>query len=136
MTVEEMEVLIATQMRQQGFRKKKLTWYKNQEDVTIVFNIQKSQYSNDIWYYNYGIGINDFYPKQITDIQKCDICYRFEQALNHQIITADDLVRILQIWVDQYGSLEKLISQAHKGKLPAMTTKKCSEYLLNRYRNK
>lgn len=46
MTVEEMGVLIATQMRQQGFRKKKLTWYKNQEDVTIVFNIQKSQYSN------------------------------------------------------------------------------------------
>ena len=133
MTAEEMGVLTATQMRQQGFHKKKLTWYKNLGDVTIVFNIQKSQYSNDIWHYYYGIGINDFYSKQIADIRKCDICYRFEQALNNRVLTADDLVQTLQICIDQYGSIEKLISQAHKGKLPAMTTKKCKEYLLNRY---
>ena len=133
MNADEFGAALGPKLKQAGFRKKDLNWYRNLGEVTVVLNIQKSQFSPDIWYYNYGFGINCFYSEPITGIRECDITYRFDQSLNQQTLTPDDVARILQMWIDNYGSVEKLRSLAYRGKLPPATTERVKHFLLSGY---
>ena len=95
-------------LKDMGYKKNRLTWFGKLEELTIVFNIQKSQYADDIWYYQYGIGIHDLAGDRISSISKCDILCRFDQTINGKKLQTEDLRWILERWSEKYGSLERL----------------------------
>ena len=64
MVAEDYALDLIEKLKERGFKKSKLTWIKSNEELTVIFNIQKSQYSNDNWYYNLGIGINVLHEKK------------------------------------------------------------------------
>ena len=118
-------------LKELGYRKNRLTWFRHLEELTIVFNIQKSQYADDTWYYQYGIGIHDLAENTINSISKCDILCRFDQTINGKTLQAEDLKWILERWTKKYGSLERLRAAAGEGTLPQITTVRAKEYLFS-----
>jgi hypothetical protein len=42
-------------LKQNGFRKERSTWRKDQGESIAVFNVQKSQWDRDIFYINIGL---------------------------------------------------------------------------------
>ena len=130
MNADEIGQKLVPILKEQGFKKRKLTWYRHFDKITVVFNIQKSQYSSDTWFYNYGIGINYLFDKEINSIQQCDIIFRFDQVLDGKRLQAEDLNKILLYWIEKYGAVNKLKTLAREGKLPRMTTIRAKEYLL------
>lgn len=118
-------------LKELGYRKNRLTWFRHLEELTIVFNIQKSQYADDTWYYQYGIGIHDLAGNTINSISKCDILCRFDQTINGKTLQAEDLKWILERWLEKYGSLERLRAAAGEGTLPQITTVRAKEYLFS-----
>ena len=118
-------------LKEMGYRKNRLTWFRKLEELTIVFNIQKSQYADDTWYYLYGIGIHDLAGDRISSISKCDILCRFDQAINGKMLKAEDLKWILERWTEKYGSVERIQTAAEEGTLPQITTVRAKEYLFS-----
>ncbi len=118
-------------LKEMGYRKNRLTWFRKLKELTIVFNIQKSQYADDTWYYQYGVGIHDLAGEKISSISKCDILCRFDQAINGKTLKAEDLKWILERWTGKYGSVERLLAAAREGTLPQITTVRAKEYLFS-----
>ena len=114
-------------LKKRGYKKYRTTWVKMNGEITIVFNIQKSQYSGDIWYYNYGIGFKRFYGKPITSISRCDIIYRLGKNGNE--ISASTAVAVLDTWEKYYGSLDKLRVQAIEDKIPPFISGRARTFL-------
>ena len=131
MNAEAIGEQMAPILKEMGYRKNRLTWFRKREELTIVFNIQKSQYADDTWYYQYGIGIHDLAGDKISSISKCDILCRFDQAINGKTLQAEDLRWILEKWSEKYGSLERLRTAAREGTLPQTTTVRAREYLFS-----
>ena len=131
MKAEAIGEQMAPILKNLGYRKNRLTWFRKLEELTIVFNIQKSQYADDIWYYQYGIGIHDLAGDKISSISKCDILCRFDQTINGKTLQAEDLRWILERWSEKYGSLERLRAAAGGGTLPQITTVRAKEYLFS-----
>ena len=129
MTAEKKGVLLAPKFKEIGFRKKALTWYRKDEIITILFQIQKSQFSSDVWYYNLGVGINCFYQHDISSISRCDITFRFDQQLNNSVLSDSNIFRIVELWISKYGTIEKLRRSALVGNLPVQTTKRAISFL-------
>lgn len=117
-------------LKEMGYRKRRLTWFRQLNETTIVFNIQKSQYSCDTWYYQFGIGINSLAGEKINSISQCDIICRFDQSVSGKLLQADDLKWILLRWSEKYGSIDQLRSTAREGTLPQITTIRAKKYLL------
>ena len=118
-------------LKKMGYKKNRLTWFRKLEELTIVFNIQKSQYADDIWYYQYGIGIHDLAGDRISSISKCDILCRFDQTINGKKLQTEDLRWILERWSEKYGSLERLRAAAREGTMPQITSVRAREYLFS-----
>ena len=131
MNAEAIGEQMATILKEMGYRKNRLTWFRKLEELTIVFNIQKSQYADDTWYYQYGIGIHDLAGDKINSISKCDILCRFDRIINGKTLKAEDLKWILERWTEKYGSLERLRAAAGGGTLPQITTVRAKEYLFS-----
>ena len=131
MNAETIGEQMAPILKEQGYRKNRLTWFRQLEELTIVFNIQKSQYAEDTWYYQYGIGIHDLAGDKINSISECDILCRFDQIINGKTLKAEDLKWILERWTEKYGSLERLRAAAGGGTLPQITTVRAKEYLFS-----
>lgn len=129
MSVEMFAESCANEFKRLGYHRRKLTWFKLSDEVTIVFSIQKSQYSPEIWFYNYGIGINQLHESSIKSISRCDLVYRFDQYFNGVLLSAHDVLSILEMWSKKYGSIEKLKTLAKSGRLPQATTLKAIEFL-------
>ena len=121
---------LSAALKARGYRKQKLTWYRRFEDTTVVFAVQKSQFSADVWYYHYGVGINAFYDTEIRSLSRCDVVYRLNQTLNGVRVTPEHLLRVLALWETDYGKdLHPLRRKAIEGKLPKMTTQRVLRYL-------
>lgn len=116
-------------LKKKGYKKNRYNWYKSIDGLTIVFSIQHSQYGKDLWYYNFGIGINELEGKQITSISKCQIVERLDAKINDKILSAENLIQAITRWEEKYGDLKKLRIKAVENKLPAMTTKQAITYL-------
>ena len=127
-TAEQYAETIITSLKKREFYKSKLSWYKKQDGVTILLNIQKSQYGADVWYYNFGIGINALH-KRITSINNCDMVYRIEQRIQGKWVDQEALIRILDRWLDKYGTIEKMHKHALAGTLPASIDRVALVYL-------
>ena len=131
MNAELIEEQMAPILKEMGYRKNRMTWFRKLEELTFVFNIQKSQYAEDTWYYQYGIGIHDLAGDRISSISKCDILCRFDQTINGKTLQAEDLKWILERWTEKYGSLERLRAAAGEGTLPQISTVRAKEYLFS-----
>ena len=116
-------------LKNNGYKKKNTNWYKTNDALTIVFNIQKSQYSNELWYYNFGIGINALEEKPITTITKCHIVDRIDMKINGKEITSDILLQAIFKWENKYGDLKELHIKAIENKLPKTSTRQAITYL-------
>ncbi len=116
-------------LKDRGFKKAKLTWYRSDNDITILLNIQKSQYSKEIWYYNLGFGINQLHEKAIHSIYACDIIYRLDQRVNGKWVSGERLIAIFDKWIEKYGSLEELRTHAIEGTLPGVIGKDTMTFL-------
>ena len=121
-------------LKKRGFKKYRTTWVKENGEITIVVNVQKSQYSSDIWYYNFGIGFKRFYDKPITSISKCDIIYRLNKNGNE--ISATTVAAVLDTWEKYFGSLEKLRIQAIEDKIPPLISSRARKFLTTMYDEK
>ena len=128
---------IAPELKKRGFNKRKLNWYRREKDVTICLYIQKSFWGKDVWYYNYGICINALHEKPVYTIDYFDVVERFDQKLNRRTISAcikedieeyfnrkdddqispEDVIYILDYWIEQFGSIDKLKIRSKKGDL-------------------
>lgn len=116
-------------LKEKGYKKNRYNWYKVINDVTIVFSIQHSQYGKDLWYYNFGIGINELENKPITSILRCQIAERLDAKINGKTLSADVLIQALTHWEEKFGDIKKLRIKAVENKLPPMTTKQAVTYL-------
>lgn len=120
---------IKSSLKQRGFHKKNLSWNKQTDDVTILFNIQKSIYGSDVWYYNFGICINSIHEKKVMSLSGCDMVYRIEQRIRGKWVTQDTLLKLLDIWIEKYGTVDKLHIHAISNTLPAPISKQALSYL-------
>ena len=112
-----------------GYKKSKLTWYKELAHLTLVFSIQKSQYGGDVWYYYFGIGLHALTPSPIRSIGKCQITYRIDQIERNKPVSCETLVHLVQKWEVMYGDLRKLRVCAIEGRLSGQCTPTARRYL-------
>ena len=116
-------------LKNHGYKKNRLTWSKSAEELTILFSIQKSQYGNDIWYYNFGIAINALLEKQTASISRCHITQRLDNTRNGKPWSADDLLNAIKIFENKYGSMHCLRTAAIENRLPLQSTRRAITYL-------
>jgi hypothetical protein len=112
-----------------GLRKTKLTWHKVKNDLTIVFSVQKSQYSSDTWYYSFGICLHEISDGKTQSIGNCQIKYRVDQIINGIQLTPEMITQLLERWDVLYGDMKKLRICAVEGKLPGQCTIRAMRYL-------
>ena len=132
MDIKELENELIVPLKKMGFRKKRLTWIKQEEQISIVFNIQRSQYSPDIWYYNYGVAVNKLH-NGVRGITQCDVLQRFDQYFRGKKLSSHDVITILEMWINKYGTIYKLHCSAIEGRLPEFVTSAARRYLTTVY---
>lgn len=116
-------------LKKQGYRKNRLTWYKEKENLTVVFSIEKSRYDTTCWYYWYGICLHPISSASTRSMGSCQIKYRVDSITNGTLISAESAAALLQRWESMYGDLHALRLCAIQGKLPAMSTLQAKTYL-------
>lgn len=129
MELDKIIEAVRVPLKNNGYKKKDMNWYKINDTLSVVFNIQRSQYDADLWYYNFGIGINDLEVKPITTITKCHITDRIDKAINGKEIPPDIILKAIYCWESKYGDLGKLRVMAIENKLPKASTRQAISYL-------
>ena len=129
MTAEKLAEEIRQPLKQNGYKKNRLTWYKSDGRVTVVFSVQKSQYGSDLWYYNFGVGLNELEGRTINTISKCCIIERLDMKANGITISSDVLVKAVFKFESEYGDMDKLRIRAMEGRLPRFAARQAVSYL-------
>ncbi|MBQ9482996.1 MAG: DUF4304 domain-containing protein [Ruminiclostridium sp.] len=127
--IEEITVQLAPLLKEKGYKKNRLNWYKQSDGFTTVFTIQRSQFGSDLWYYCFGIGLNDLETGNITTISKCCITEKIENTIKGKEVTADILQSAINRWEERFGDMNALRKAAVEGKLPKTATRKAYSYL-------
>ena len=122
--LDELLCQLTPKLKKLGYCKNRLTWYKNQGKLSVIFSVQKSQYSEDTWYYAFGICLHDITQKKPNSISACQIYYRVEQNL-----TADGVANLLDSWEKRYANGAQLRRLAVEGNLPGIVSQDAVRYL-------
>ncbi len=118
MLLEDYTNVLTAELKSRKYRKNKLTWHKKTDDgLTVVFSIQKSQYGADVWYYNFGVIIDDLAERQSVSYSACHVLYRVDQYIRGIMVTTGDIIQILDLWENRFGDMRSLRLQAIEGKL-------------------
>lgn len=112
-----------------GYKKKNTTWFKTNDEITLIFNIQKSQYDSSLWYYNFGAGINIPESRPISSVSVCHITERLDMKPGGKELTPDILLKAIMNRENKYGNIHELRIRAVEGKLPKTTKRQAEEYL-------
>ena len=128
-SLETLVMALSPSLKAMGYRKNKLTWYKKKEKLSVVFAVQKSQYSPDVWYYCFGIRLHDISNTTTDSISACQIQYRVEQTVYGVRLTEEHLSNLLEKWEEKYGNLRQLRICAIENKMPGMPTRDAIRYL-------
>lgn len=117
-------------LKQKGYKKKNQTWYREDSDLIIVFNIQNSAYSDD-YYINFGIIIQKLRGEgEGISLTNCHIQERIPTRDKFGgCLMADKLIPVLEAFETWYGTPDALRRKAIEGKLPAMSCAKAVTYL-------
>ncbi len=120
---------IAPALKAMNYKKRGNKWVKEMNGVYSVFHIQGSQYGKEMYYINLGISIAALgnKPAKISD---CQIFERLDEKTVSKISDMEAVVKIVCLWEDKYGSVEKLKEKAFSHSLPAMTSRAARGYLL------
>lgn len=130
--MESFEIVLqelSTSLKNKGYRKNRSTWYKTKQNLTVVFSIEKSQYSKDTWYYWFGICLHDITDGCNRTITACQIKYRIDNVMNGVSVISENVLSLLMRWESMYGDIYSLRRYAMQGTLPQLTTLNAIKYL-------
>lgn len=113
-------------LKDNGYKKRNLTWVKYNDDIGIVVNIQGSQYDVDSYYVNLGVYIKPLGNKEFPSISDCQL----QERVNVQIKDTIFLMNIIDKWTAWYGTSDKIRKKINEGKMPMLTDKKIYAYYL------
>lgn len=120
---------LSAKIKSIGYKKNRLTWYRDKEDITVVFSIQKSLYTPETWYYLFGICLHEIADGNKHSFSQCQITYRITNVMNNVCLSSEDIVKLLERWDSMYGDKKLLRMYAIQGKLPGQYTVKAMRYL-------
>lgn len=121
---EELVERLKLVLKEHGFKKTKWTWRKSTDGLALVLNVQGSQWSNDDYYINLGVYIQELGPKESPSENICHIQARIEEDQEFDSLVADVLS-----WFERHGDLANLRDLKSQNSLPAMTMMAAHEYL-------
>lgn len=118
-------------LKERGYRKQKQTWYRQGTDLVIVFNIQNSAYDEEGFYINLGIIIKKLMGEHDgICLTNCQIRQRISgQNERRTLLTAEKLMKVLDLWEQWYGNLPGLRQKALEGKLPIESESRAVSFL-------
>ncbi len=121
------EIKAAT--KNMGYKKRRLVWHKVQDRLTIMFSIQKSLYSPDVWYYRFGICLHDIASGSIFSMDSCQIMFRLDHTYENRVIEAQKVINLIDRWETMYGNRKLLRRCAIEGRLSGQCTAAALKYL-------
>ena len=141
---------LAKALKERGFKKKRLNWYKQDDKITLLFYIQKSYWGKDVWYYWFGVSINELHDKIGYTIDYFDIGTRFDQQLKMEAIhpclkdrvrnlfggkdsfelSANDVISLLDMWMSDFGKMEELTKKKSEAEFPYESSLNAINYII------
>ena len=109
---------LAPALKCRGFCKRRLTWCKAAEDTTVLFHIQRSQWSKDVWYYVFGTSVSEFTKRPVTSCDQNHIQTRCDASLDGRLLTAEQVLKLIDAWDACYGSIAQLCKHIAAGTIP------------------
>lgn len=130
--MDDLEILVesfAPEAKACGYKKVRRTWYKEKEGLTVVLSIQKSQFDAEVWYCTYGVCLHQIAKGSTRTLDACQIQYRIDCAANGTVLSAEQIVSLLEKWEAMYGDIQLLRRCAVQGKLPIQSSAEAVRYL-------
>lgn len=109
---------LAPALKSRGFRKRRLTWCKVSNDTTVLFHIQRSQWSKDVWYYVFGTSLNAFTKCPVTNCDQNHIQTRCDARFDGNLLNTEQVLRLIDAWDMCYGSIPQLCKHLVSGTIP------------------
>ena len=116
---------LSAELKMQGYKKTRLNWHKKRDGLTVVFSIQKSQYSRDTWYYYFGICIHDIATGNLNSLRNCHLTF----CVDNTALSSLQISTLLSRWESMYGTLSDLRLRAVQGKIDGQCTRQAMQYL-------
>ena len=127
---EEFAASLTPILKKLGYRKRYLTWYKDKEDATVIFHIQKSQFGKDVWYYCCGVDIFQLSGAHTRSMDGCQVRDRYNQQEGNVYLSPKILAEMITIWEQNYGTVSVLVQRLQEHRLPFMTFGSAIQFLL------
>lgn len=112
-------------LKQKLFKKKGNTWTLNLPETIIVFNIQISQFDSSNYYINIGSILKIIEEPKSMTISSCHIW----QRMNIEFDNAEQLVKMIDIWISWYGSNRAVYNNIISNHMPKTTQGIVYKYL-------
>ena len=112
-------------LKQKLFKKKGNTWTLNLPETIIVFNIQISQFDSSNYYINIGSILKIIEEPKSMTISSCHIW----QRMNIEFDNAEQLVKMIDIWISWYGSNNAVYKNILSNHMPKTTQGIVYKYL-------
>lgn len=126
---DELVDAVSVKAKACGYKKARLTWYKDKPGLTVVLSIERSQFDPQMWYYNYGICLHELSNGKHHSLCACQIRYRVDCKSNGIMLDSDAVLSLLEKWDSMYGDIQLLRICAVQGKLPIQSTLDAIHYL-------
>ena len=130
-TLDEILETLPQLLKKEGYRKQRLNWFRREQNLTFLFTIQRSCYSKEQWYYCFGVAINALHPEAVRSAHYGDLMERFDCVIAGKMPDAEDILRILKLWEQRFGTMERLKNAAIHGNLPWNTTVAAKSFLMS-----
>ncbi|MCH5348276.1 MAG: DUF4304 domain-containing protein [Oscillospiraceae bacterium] len=126
-TKSELVSEIKPLLKNMRYKKRNTTWVKKSDDnISIMVNIQGSQYDKEDFYINLGVYINDLGTKEIPSISDCHLMERVRADVD----SAQMMIKVVEKWEDWYGTCDRIRGKISEQKMPMMTQKNVYAYFL------
>ena len=112
-------------LKQKLIKKKGNTWTLNLPETIIVFNIQISQFDSSNYYINIGSILKIIEEPKSMTISSCHIW----QRMNIEFDNAEQLVKMIDIWISWYGSNNAVYKNILSNHMPKTTQGIVYKYL-------
>lgn len=127
MTKDELVLGAKEFMKNKGYKKRNTTWVKqSDDDISLVVNIQSSQYDKSIFYINLGVYIRSLGGKEVPSIRDCHMSERVNTSVNSISVFEN----IVEKWEQWYGSQNAIYEKIIERKMPMFTNKQVYGYFL------
>lgn len=127
MIKDELAAAVKTYMKEKGYKKRGTTWTKRTDDeISLVVNIQGSQYDKEQYYINLGIYVHALGTKGQPSISDCHM----RERINTPVDTAELFCGIADKWEEWYGTYNKIYERVLQGKMPQLTAKNVYAYFM------